>query len=83
MPMTQRLILQAMVRGGWIAVDHINQPRSSARRMFRLMPANVSLRETQVQQLLTDRLIRPQADGLFADGPPQSYVLFRASEGGA
>lgn len=47
------------------------------------MPENVLLREKQVQQMVEERLIRPQADGLFADGPPQSYVLFRASEGGA
>lgn len=81
---SQGRILKELVKGAVIRVEYINHPPSSARRIYRLIPSNHQLRQDQVERLLEDRLIRPNADGLFGqDGPAQSYVLFRASEGGA
>jgi hypothetical protein len=80
----QRLILKELAKGAMIRVQHINHPPSSARRVYRLSTTQQLLREELVQQLLEDRLIKPNADGLFGnEGPVQSYSLWRTSEGGA
>lgn len=80
----QGKILRAMAAGAVIRVEYINHPPSSAGRTYRLSTTNQQLQEKTVKALLADRLIRPNADGLFGEeGPVQSYRLFRASEGGA
>lgn len=80
---TQRTILKALSKGAVIRVEYNNHPVSSVRRIHRLIPGNQLIQEKTVQNMLADRLIRSSGDGLFNDGPAQSYVLFRASEGGA
>jgi hypothetical protein len=80
----QRTILKELARGALIRVEYTNHPPSSARRVYRLSSTQQLLKEETVNRLLEDRLIRPNADGLFGnEGPVQSYSLFRASEGGA
>lgn len=81
--MSQGRVLKALAAGGYIVVDHISAPLSAAGRVYRLMPQNRTLVEAFVKRMESDRLIHPQADSLFPDGPPQTYVLFRTSEGGA
>lgn len=82
--LTHGRILKAMHKGAVIRVEYTNHPPSSARRVYRLAPGNDPLQEKTIKCLLADSLIKPAADGLFGnDGPVQSYVLFRASEGGA
>lgn len=79
----QRDILKALAAGAVIRVEHINQPASSARRIYRLTSTQQTIREETVNRMVADRLLKPNADGLFGnDGPVQSYSLFRASEGG-
>lgn len=80
----QGKILRELAKGAVIRVEHINYPPSNIRRTFRLSSTNQLVREETVKRMLADRLLRPNADGLFGeDGPVQSYRLFRASEGGA
>lgn len=80
----QRVILKELAKGALIRVQYINHPPSSARRVYRLSTTQQLLREDLVRQLIEDRLIKPNADGLFGnEGPVQSYSLWRASEGGA
>lgn len=81
--LSQGRILLALHRGAVIRAEHVNHPPSSVRRSYRLTPGNQVIQEQMVQKLLNERLIRAQSDGLFADGPAQSYVLFPPSEGGA
>lgn len=80
---TQGRILKALANGAVIRVEYNNHPTSSVRRVHRLIPGNQLIQEKTVQTMLAERLIRSSGDGLFADGPAQSYILFRASEGGA
>lgn len=80
----QRDILKALAAGAVIRVEHINMPPSSARRIYRLTSTQQTIREETVNRMVEDRLLKPNADGLFGnEGPVQSYSLFRASEGGA
>lgn len=82
--MTQGSILKALAKGAVIRVEYASYPPSNQRRIYRIMPGNKPVPEKTVKQLEADRLIRSAGDGLFGDeGPAQSYVLFRASEGGA
>lgn len=81
---TQGQILRALAKGAVIRVEYINHPPSNVRRIYTLSSPTQAIREQTVNRLLADRLIRANADGLFgSDGPPQSYSLFPASEGGA
>jgi hypothetical protein len=80
----QRTILKALAKGAVIRCEYVNYPPSSTRCTYRLSNTQQLIRKETVERLVKDRLIRPNADGLFgADGPPQSYSLWRASEGGA
>lgn len=70
----QRDILKVLAAGAVIRVEYHNHPPSSARRTYRISSTQQTLREETVNRLLEDRLIRPNADGLFGnDGPVQSY----------
>lgn len=80
---TQGYILRQLHAGAVIRVEYINEPPSSARKIYRLSDTNEAVRPKTFQQLLADRLIRPLDDGLPGIGEAQTYVLWRASEGGA
>lgn len=80
----QRGILKALGAGAVIRVDHANHPPSSVKTTYRLSSSGALIRRELFERLLNDRLIKPNADGLFGnDGPVQSYSLWRTSEGGA
>lgn len=82
MTVYQRHILKRLAHGEVIRVEYINNPPSSAKRIYTL--GELRLREKLVNKLLEERLIRPNSDGLFGEaGPAQSFRLWRASEGGA
>lgn len=81
---TQGHILKALNRGGVIRVEFANHPLTSTRRRYRLHPGDEHIKEELFQRMLSDGLIKPNADGLFGnDGPVQTYTLWRSSEGGA
>lgn len=77
----RRDVLKALARGDVIRVEYRNHPPAPPRRIYTLR--GMRLAEETVKNLIEDCLIRPNKDGLFDDGPPQSYRLWRASEGGA
>lgn len=79
----QREILTSMNRGAVIRLEHVRKG-SSVVRTFRMSDSQRRVPEETVRRLLADSLIKPNADGLLGnDGPPQSFSLYRASEGGA
>lgn len=78
-----RDLLKELARGAVIRVEYRNHPQSSACRSYRVSSNNQLVKEETVLRMVAERLIRPNADGLFEDGPVQSHSLFRASEGGA
>lgn len=80
----QRHVLLELASGAVIRVGYVNHPPSAAGMVFRLSSTGQKLDPALVYRMVADRLIKPNADGLFGnDGPVQSYSLFRASEGGA
>ncbi len=81
---SQRLILMELAKGAVILCTHVRKGPSVTMNVYRLSTTQNRVREETVRRLLAERLIKPNADGLLgSDGPPQSYSLFRASEGGA
>jgi len=84
MPTIQRHILKELAHGAVIRVEYHHKPPSDIKRSYRLSSTGQPLQEKQVLRMVSEQLIRPNNDGLFgSDGPPQSYSLWRASEGGA
>lgn len=81
--MRKREILKALHAGAVIRVEHINQPPSNARTMYRLSSNQRAIRKELVEELVRDHVIRSNNDGLPGLGDSQSYSLWRASEGGA
>lgn len=80
---SQGKILLALSRGAVISVEYVNSPPSSSRKVYRLSTTNKAIRPERIEQLLRDRLIRPNEDGLPGIGETQTYSLWRTSDGGA
>lgn len=81
--MKRRDLLKRLHAGAVIRMEYIGQPQASAKMTYRMSPGGESIRPETIQQLLSDHLIKPGDDGLPGIGASQTYVLWRASEGGA
>lgn len=78
----RREILLALHKGATITVEFVREGQKT-KKVYRLSSNNRAIRDSVVEQMVEDGLIRAHAEGLPGFGEPQSYRLWRASEGGA
>lgn len=78
----RREILLALHKGAVVRVEFVTEGKQT-KKVYRLSSTNRAIRDSVVEQMIEDGLLRAYDEGLPGLGEPQSYKLWRASEGGA
>lgn len=71
---TQGDVLRALSKGHYVMVEHINDPPSASKKIYRLSSDSRTVRADLIRRLLRENLIAPSKDG-FEFGEAQTYVL--------
>jgi hypothetical protein len=75
---TQGQILLSLSRGAVITVEHINEPPSNVRTIYKLSSTGRTISSDMVDILLANKLIKPNGDALF--GRSQTFSFRRSTD---